>query len=403
MVLATIWSPASFLKYFLSPFSRRSVNPQCASRDRRGAFLGKRIARSIPSVIAILTSLHLTCVDAGVTPHNPTKDKMYVYSNTAQRFYLIDYKTFNIVKEIPLVVPEGVSLQGMTLSTNRDHLFFRTWGPYNESPLGFAIYDIGKEEFREMFITELNHPGPVTFIAAEDESTPGLIFAHLRDAGTYTIDLFEKRVVEKIWDEHDFALEKRIYHSPNGQWSVVSKKQHVTGVTELQFHTRNSKLHDLQFVLNENNRDSIWIYDLAFSGVGDEKLHVSYQLSGGRSRDVESYFGGYDLGTRQLTWSPLRFPWSLSGYFLAYGAERNEVYCAGNDGQFYVIDGNTLSIKDTVALAIIGKREQSPIIITPNESAALIAYNSDIFMIDLNDHNSLKTIRLEEPYWMIIP
>lgn len=352
------------------------------------------------AILALNISLSGFACDLGTDSlqSGSTTNKMYVYSSTGQKFYLIDYRTFDLVKEIPLPVPNGVSLYGMALSTNRDYLFFRTWGPYNESPLGFAIYDIGKEQFKESFFTGLIHSGPVNYIAAEEKSAPGLIYAHLRDSGTYAIDLFEKRVVEKIWDEHDFVLSKGFYHSPDGEWDVVSKNHNATGFTELQFYAHNSRLHDLRFVLNENNRDSISAFDLAFSRTGDE-LYVLYQHSGGGGSDVESHLGIYDLGTGQLTRSTVR---SLGGYHLAYSPERNEIYCAGNGGQIYVIDGNTCSTKTAVALPINGTSAQ-PIIVSPDENSAMIAYNNDIFVIDLDIRKTIKRISLQGAYWMVIP
>src|SRR5674476_503628 len=53
-----------------------------------------------------------------------TNNKMYVYSNSGNTFYLLDYKTFEVVKEIQFPVSDTVSYYGMTISTNRDYLFF---------------------------------------------------------------------------------------------------------------------------------------------------------------------------------------------------------------------------------------------------------------------------------------
>ena len=352
------------------------------------------------AILALNISLSGFACDLGTEPlqSGSTTNKMYVYSSTGQKFYLIDYRTFALVKEIPLPVPNGVSLYDMAISTNRDYLFFRTWGPYNESPLGFAIYDIGKEEFKESFFTGLIHSGPVNYIAAEDKWAPGVIYAHLRDSGTYAIDLLERRVVEKISDEHAFWLAKKFYHSPDGKWDVVSKDQNAAGFSELQFYAGNSRLRDLRFVLNENNRDSIYAYDLAFSRTGDE-VYVLYLHSGGGGSDFESHLGIYDLGTGQLTRSTVR---GLSGYHLAYSPGRNEIYCAGNGGQIYVIDGNTCSTKTAVALPV-NATSAPPIVVSPDENSAMIACYNDIFVIDLDNRKIIKRISLQGAYWMVIP
>jgi len=48
-----------------------------------------------------------------------------VFSNTSQKFYLVDFKTFKVVKEIKLNVPDGVDLVGMELL--KLLLFCRQW------------------------------------------------------------------------------------------------------------------------------------------------------------------------------------------------------------------------------------------------------------------------------------
>ena len=353
--------------------------------------------------LVAIVSLH--CSDIGTAPPASTDHKMYVYSNTSQKFYLVDYGTYNVVREIPLNVPSGISLSGMTLSTNRDHLLFRTSGPNNESPLGFAIYDIRKEEFRELFFTEFIHSGPVTFIAAEDKSAPGLIYAHLRDAGTYAIDLIEKRVVEIISDEHDFVLSKRFAHSPDGRWTLIHKiRSGAGGFHELQFYAKSSDLRDLQFTLSENGEDSISIYDLEFSKDG-EKLFISYQLSDGRSRDIESYFGSYDLQRKQLYRSSLIFPWSLNPYYLAYSPKRDEIYTVGAYQEFHIIDTETYERENVITL--IGKktREVSLILISPDENLAYVSCPADnlVFAVDLEKREVIRSIELQQPYHIIIP
>ncbi len=171
------------------------------------------------------------------------------------------------------------------------------------------------------------------------------------------------------------------------------------GYTELEFYTANSDLHDLQFVLNKNNEDSLRIYDWAF--LNNNKLFIVYLP--GPKRKVQAYIGGYDLQTKELYHSSVKFPWSLSGYYLAYSANRNEVYAIGSNGIFYIIDPDTYSIKDNINLTTTG--EQSPIVITPDDNFAFIAYpNSNaIFVIDLNNRKVIKRISVNEPYNMIIP
>ena len=110
---------------------------------------------------------------------------------------------------------------------------------------------------------------------------------------------------------------KEIIQSPNRKWSVVTKK--VAGgpsYSELQFYHTGSGLRNVQFVLNEDDTDGISLYDIAFSE-DDKTVYLSFQFSGGRSRNIESYFGSYDLDTKQLFQAPFRLTWSLNPYYMA--------------------------------------------------------------------------------------
>ena len=355
----------------------------------------KKINKAL--VVIFFLSIELGCSNPVTKPQDTTtENKMYVYSNYGNTFYLVDYKTFEVVKEIQLSVPDTVKCNGMILSTDRNYLFFKAEGQYPSPPFGFTVYDIENEKLENIFFTEFRDAEPAYFISAQNNSEPGLIYVHFRDFGTYSIDLFEQNTKELISDEHDFDLDKRIFNSPDGKWTVIMKN-----FMELEFYSTSSGLHDLQFTLNENAVDSISIYDFEFSN--NNKLFITYQLSEGRSRDIESYFGSYDLETKQLYRSSLKFPWSLSGYYLAYSSNRNEVYAVGSSGQFYIIDPDTYSIKDTINLSVGG--EQSPIVITPDDNFAFVAYpnSNSIFVIDLNKRKIIKTISIDEPYNMIIP
>lgn len=58
-------------------------------------------------------------------------------------------------------------------------------------------------------------------------------------------------------------LDKRIYNSPDGKWTLVKKNWEADidgGYTELEFYSADSYLHGLQFVLNKGNKDSHSIY-----------------------------------------------------------------------------------------------------------------------------------------------
>lgn len=347
--------------------------------------------------IIFITNLILGC-NQSTEPGKITENTMYVYSNSGKTFYLIDYKTYEVVKEIQLQISYTVSFDGMRISTNRDYLFFGAQGTFPDPPSGFAIYNIKKNKLENLFFTKLNY-GIGYFISAENKSEPALIYVHFRDFGTYSIDLFEQKIKELISDEHNFNLDKRIYNSPDGKWTVVKKNREAVGYTELEFYTLSSGLRDMQFVLNKANADSLRIYDWAFSK--NNKLFITYLP--GPSRGAQGCIGSYDLETKKLYRSSLKFPWSLSGYYLGYSANRNEIYAIGGYGKFYVMDAETYLIKDTIDLSVKG--EQSPILISPDDNFAFVAYpnSNSIFVIDLNSRKVIKTISVKEPYNMIIP
>lgn len=351
-------------------------------------------------VIIFIANMVLSCSNKITNPPETTENKMYVYSNSGRTFYLVDYKNFEIVKEIQIAVNDTISCSGMTLSTNRDYLFLIATGENLIGPFGFVIYNIVEEKLENIFFTDFKNDSPAYFISAQNNSEPGLIYVHFRDHGTYSIDLFEKKVKEFISDEHGFDLDKRIFNSSDGLWTIV-KKNWAAGYTELEFYSASSGLHDLQFTLNENNADSISIYDFEFSE--DNKLFITYQLSGGRSRGIESYFGSYDLETKQLYRSSLKFPWSLNPYYTAYSSTRNEVYTIGAYDKLYVINTNNYMIKNIITLS--GKSGPSMILISPDEDKAFVncPYNNSIYVIDLNTKRVIKIIEITKPANFIIP
>lgn len=423
MEKASYITSSEFLKSCISAFLclEKRYEPQCecpffAKRTvpqiSHNVFVQKQPfnkTRLLPVILAFvllqIISYLLGCGDAGTNNRGKTtENKMYVYSNQGNTFYLLDYKTFEVVEEIYLNVPDSVTCNAMTLSMNNDHLFFKALTPYPNASLGFAVYNIGENKLKNIFFTQFHNAEPAYFVSSQNPTTPGLIYVVLRDYGTFSMDLFGQRLVEQISTEHNFNLDKRIYHSPDGKWQVVHKKWSgdITGsFSELWFYSVSSGLHDVQFILNGGDKDSISIYAFKFSN--DNKLYISYQLSNGRSRDIESYFGAYDLETKKLHRSSLKFSWSLSGYDVGYSANRKEIYTVGNDGQFYVISSETWSVLDTINIPVRG--EQSPISIAPGENAAFVCYPSSnsIFVIDLNVRRVIKVIFLPHPYNIIIP
>jgi hypothetical protein len=72
---------------------------------------------------------------------------------------------------------------------------------------------------------------------------------------------------------------------------------------------------------------------LAFAN--NNKLLIIYLP--GSKRETQAYVGSYDLETKELYRLSLKFPWSLSGYYIAYSAHRSEVYTIGSNGIFILL------------------------------------------------------------------
>lgn len=257
--------------------------------------------------IIFISILISNCGNNLIGPDKTTENKMYVYSNSGNTFYLIDYKTYEVVKEIQLPVSDTVSYDGMQISTNRDYLIFGTTGPFPDPLFGFTLYNTKEDKLENTFFLNLNGFGSAYFIAAQNKTEPGLIYTHFRDIGTYSIDLYKQKIQDFISDEHDFVLDKRIYNSPDGKWTVVKKNWEgdiYGGYTELEFYTKVSELHDLQFVLNKQNKDSLRIDDFEF--LTNNKLFITYLP--GPNRGESEQIGNYDLETKQLYRTTINFP-----------------------------------------------------------------------------------------------
>jgi len=349
----------------------------------------------------LMSLLVLHCEDHITDPEPTTDHKMYVYANSGQTLYLVDYTTFDVVKKITLKIPATVSsLGGMQLSTNRDYLVFQAIGHYPDPTFGFALYDIQQERLEKIFLTSMLGGG--YFISAQNAQHPGLFYVHLRDFGTYVMDVFTQSEGVCISEEHGFSLGKRIFHSPNHQWTVVKKNWNIEGYTELEFYLFSSQLQEVAFVLNEGNTDSIAIDDFAFSD--KEHLSITYQLSGGRSRDIANYFGEYNLETYEFSRTSLTLPWSLNPYYTAYSPTRDEVYTVGAYDTLYVIQPLAGQVDAKILLPgkVLGP---SRTLLSPDEDVAFVSCsNTDaIYVIDLDEKTVVHVIELDHPYNMIIP
>ena len=124
-----------------------------------------------------------------------TNNKMYVYQNSGTKLYLVDYKTFQVIRDIDLKFPFQTSnWWGLELSTNHNYLIGE--GIVSDSPtdkLYFYSYDIKNDRIHNYFNTGLIADGTPSFKAANIPSNPGLAYFNHRSMGLYSFNFLNKK------------------------------------------------------------------------------------------------------------------------------------------------------------------------------------------------------------------
>jgi len=312
-------------------------------------------------IIAFIASIVLltSCSKKESTVEKDTPNKLFAYPNKGDIVYLIDYESYELIEEINLGLLETHGLFGITLSSNRDYLVFS--GMELQPPFGHFIFSYNiSDGTKQMFTTDFDSVGAPRMAPALDQSNPGLIYFYSHSLGFYSIDFLEKKVIQCLSEEHGQSLGVAFYNTPNASYTAVLKK-YPTSYSEIEFYQQGSSLQNLLYVFNDNDEYGMSVYDVAFSD-NDEFMYVSYQLSERRSREIESYFGIYDLNNKELFKSEMRLPWSLNPYYIEYSPKRKEAYLVGAYDQFYIINTENNTLVDSVT--ITGKVEGPSRILT---------------------------------------
>jgi hypothetical protein len=352
----------------------------------------------------LLTLTLTSCDDSEITLVNPEKytpNKLYAYSNHGNIVHLIDYKTFEVVKEIQIDIASTRGLFGITVSSNKDYLVFS--GMDLDPPFEHFItsYNIN-DGVVHTFATGFDSVGAPRLAPAYDYTNPGLIFFYSHSIGFYLFNFLEMKVVQCISEEHDQSLGVHFYNTPSGTYTAVLKN-YPSNYSAIEFYQQGSSLQNLLFVFNDNDEYEMSIYDVDFSD-NDEFMYLSYQLSEKRSREIESYFGIYDLINKQLFKSEFTLPWSLNPYYIEYIPKRKEAYLVGIYDQFYIVNTDSNALVDSVT--ITGKVDgPSRILTDPDEDVAFVSCsrNDKIVVIDLDSRQVIESIQISSPYKMIIP
>ncbi|MEW6509227.1 MAG: hypothetical protein AB1432_15955 [Bacteroidota bacterium] len=326
------------------------------------------------------------------------KNLMIVYPNSGRTIYLIDNQTFEIKKTIIVGISDKFDINRMCLSTNKDYFVFSL--SLKEPPFSHSIasYNIREGRIENFFSTGLDSIGAPRITAAEITNKPGLVYFYSHLNGLFSFNFITKEIIQIPYD-YNFDVGVQFIKSPDSKWIVLDRG--LPSTHELEFYKTDIGLQNLQFVLNKNDIDSISIYDIAFSE-NNESIFLTYQLSKNRGRYMASYFGNYNLETKQLYKSLLKFPWSLNPYYMAYSPKRNEAYLVGAYDTLYIIDVKKYSIKNKITLT--GKvNGPSKLLIRPDDKVLFIScFDSDfVFAIDLESRAILRKINLPFPYLLL--
>jgi len=328
-------------------------------------------------------------------------NQMVVYPNSGNKLTIVDYNTFEVVKQITVNVPDTLEIHRMCLSTNKDYFIF--CGSTGTPPFSNYIisYNIAKNSVYNIFPTGLDSVGAPRMTAAFLPNEPGRFYLYTHLLGLYSIDFINKEI-NMISSEK--GMPKEFFHSPDKRWIVINKYFPAYDYTEIEFYNISDGLYQEDYVLNKNDQDSLDLMDLEFSD-DNTRLYISYLLSQRRAVYEAAYFGYYDLETKKFSSARVTLPWSVNPYYLAYSSTRQEVYMVGAQDKFYIIDVSSKEYSMKAVIELTGKiPSPSRIMLRPDEDVAFVScvYTDLVFVIDLENRRILKTIQIEHPYLMVL-
>ena len=365
----------------------------------------KRVANFF--MVLMSTVICLACQSGSPTETERIEYPLYVYSNAGSTIHVIDYKKSEYATEIDLNFPDTLDFTGAELSTDRNYLIFRGYvSDLSNSNLHMANYNISKNTVEKIYsLPAIKSLPPPNYTAANLQEKSSLMFLYQQSSGWFSFDFMEGEIIEMISDFHDNIFSQFFECPMNEEWIAVNNMWLAgPGYTELKIYPKEGDLNEPTYILNKMNEDSIFVYDMVFNKTGD-RLYVSFQTSGGISRETgESYFGYYDLTSKELIQSDYILPWSLNPYYIAYSPLREEVYVIGASDILYIFDSQSNTILD--AIQISGKIPgPSLITITPDESTGFISCSKSDFVavIDLESRSLKKKISVKHPYRLILP
>ncbi|MFC1547262.1 YncE family protein [Candidatus Neomarinimicrobiota bacterium] len=361
-----------------------------------------------PRYLILLVALSIySCDEDNITDSQdlPVK-RLYVYSNSGNTVYAVDYGTFEIVDTISFSLPDSIQSHRICLSTDGDHIVFNAVVNYPPYDHIMGSYYIPEDSTYGYFRTGFDTVTGPRLTAAHIKTEPGLVYLVSQTFGIILVDFLAGNVANYILPEIDRGISREIYFSPDNQYTTIVKTYIPLSwgaYSEIEFYSHDSKLQDLLFTLNEQDRDSIYISDMVFSE-NSEFLYTTYRLSRLRSRYIQCYYGKYAISQKEFYPSPIKLPWSLNPYYMTYSPKRSEVYTVGAYDTLYVIDADNSILKDKIVLH--GKSSgPSRIVLRPDENIAFLSCAGDnrVLVISLETRRVLGSIALPTAYRLLIP
>ena len=335
-------------------------------------------------------------------PHSDNNRYIYTYPNIGSIFTVINTKTNQVDKEIEMILPHGIQLYGWCKSSDNNHLIFAGLDTSNtEYPICIVDYSISKDTIESIYNTGIPCLAVPRIGTAILDDSDNKVFLYTHNNGLYIID-FKIHEIQLLSSEINVG--KYFYTFNDCPITII--KKYITSAfisasfTELEFYYNDSTLSQPEFVLNQNDVDSIDVTDIDYSPEKN-RIYISYLLSNGRSRNLSVNFGSYDLETLELTKSDFTLPWSSNSYSVTNSDIRNECYVVGANDTVYVIDltDEIYSIKDKILLEnkTIGPTNS---ILVPENNIAYFGCSRDnrIYICDLKNNEIIDQLFVERPY-----
>ncbi|HEX2869189.1 MAG TPA: hypothetical protein VHO03_19255 [Ignavibacteriales bacterium] len=368
----------------------------------------KQIKRTLKVAFFYLPMLIFnSCKDDSITSDFIDGSRMLVYARARNEMYSVDVNTFQLKETIPLNMPgqRNLILELPCISTDRSHLIFSGKDETDPQIVHYLLsFNLAKKKFDDVFKTGLYATGAERVFAAQNKIEPGLFYFYSQNNGLFAFDYLREKLVNTYFNERRFSEQREFYLSPDGNHVVVSVTYGTQSpiYTEVYFFNTQKGLKDPEFILNEKNKDQIYIDDLQFSEDG-QKLYLSF-MNSSNERPRNSFIGYYDLNAKSLHTFPVNLPWSINPYYIAYNEKRHEIYTNGAYDKLYVIDADHEQITGEIHLG--GKQNGPSSILVRSDGKIVFVSCADsdfIAVVDPEKGSMIQKISLTHPYLMIIP